>query len=89
MDKKTILGLVLIFAIVVGFSYLNRPSEEEIARLEAQRDSIARVQAQEEAQRLAEEKARVAQDSAFRNPNTEATADTLFRVETMIPFDSI
>ena len=44
MDKKTILGLVLIFAIVVGFSYLNRPSEEEVARLEAQRDSIARVQ---------------------------------------------
>ena len=81
MDKKTILGLVLIFAIVVGFSYLNRPSEEEIARLEAQRDSIARVQAQEEAQRLAEEKARAVQDSAFRNPNTAATADTLFRVE--------
>ena len=83
MDKKTILGLVLIFAIVVGFSYLNRPSEEEVARLEAQRDSIARVQAQEEAQRLAEEKARAAQDSAFRNPNM-ATADTLFRTEGVV-----
>lgn len=79
MDKKTILGLVLIFAIVVGFSYFNRPSEEEVARLEAQRDSIARVQAQEEAQRLAEEKARAAQDSAFRNPNN-GQADTVFRV---------
>ena len=57
MDKKTILGLVLIFLIVIGFSYFSRPSEEEVARLEAQRDSIARVQAQEEAQRLADAKA--------------------------------
>lgn len=82
MDKKTILGLVLIFAIVVGFSYFSRPSEEEVARLEAQRDSIARVQAQEEAQRLAEAKAKEVQDSVFRNatPETEVV-DTLFRAE--------
>jgi len=80
MDKKTILGLVLIFLIVIGFSYFSRPSEEEVARLEAQRDSIARVQAQEEVQRLADAKAQAAQDSAFRNTNT-GSVDTLFRVE--------
>lgn len=49
MDKRSIIGLVLIFLIVVGFSYLNRPSEEERARIRAQRDSIAMAEAQREA----------------------------------------
>jgi len=31
MDRNTILGVVLIFAILIGFSYFNRPSEEQIA----------------------------------------------------------
>ena len=31
MDKNTITGLVLIGILLVGFSYLSRPSEEQIA----------------------------------------------------------
>lgn len=48
MDKNTITGLVLIGILLVGFSFLSRPSEEQIA---AQKyyDSIAVVQQQEEA----------------------------------------
>lgn len=66
MDKKTIIGLVLIFAIVMGFSYFNRPSEEEVARYQAQRDSIARVEAAAEAERLAAERQRAATQDSLR-----------------------
>ena len=48
MDKNTILGFVLIAAILIGFSVLNRPSEEEIARQKAYNDSISLVRQQQE-----------------------------------------
>lgn len=44
MDKNTVIGLVLIFAIIVGFSWLNRPSEEQIAAQQRYRDSIQKVE---------------------------------------------
>ena len=43
MDKNTITGFVLIAAVLIGFSWLNKPSEEEIAQQHLQ-DSIATVQ---------------------------------------------
>lgn len=46
MDKNTIIGLVLIFAIFIGFSILNQPSKEEIERRQRIRDSIAQVNRQ-------------------------------------------
>ena len=58
MDKNTIIGLVIIFLILIGFSYLNRPSEEQRREM-MRRDSIARVEQQQralEAQRLQEER---------------------------------
>lgn len=45
MDKNTIVGLVLIFLIMIGFSYLNKPSEEQQRAIRL-RDSIAQVEAQ-------------------------------------------
>ena len=47
MDKNTWIGFALIAAIIVGFSFLNRPSEEELAERKRVQDSIALVQAQE------------------------------------------
>ncbi|MDE5785931.1 MAG: hypothetical protein K2H98_05300, partial [Duncaniella sp.] len=32
MDKNTLLGLLLMAAVIFGFSYLNRPSAEELER---------------------------------------------------------
>jgi YidC/Oxa1 family membrane protein insertase len=46
MDKNTTIGLVLIFVVLIGFSYLNRPSQEEIEAAKQRRDSIERVQQQ-------------------------------------------
>ena len=50
-NKSTIIGWVLIFAVMVGFFWLNQPSEEQLAeqaRLRAVQDSIALAQAQQE-----------------------------------------
>ncbi len=47
MDKNTIIGFILILAVLGGFSYLNKPSEEELARQKAYNDSIALVQQKE------------------------------------------
>ena len=43
MDKNTLIGFLLILGIMVGFSYLNRPSEEELERQRVVQDSLQRV----------------------------------------------
>lgn len=44
MDKNTIIGFVLIFGIIVGFSWFNRPTEEQIAEQKRYRDSVALIE---------------------------------------------
>lgn len=44
MDRNSVVGLVLIGLILIGFSILNAPSDEELAALKNRRDSIARVE---------------------------------------------
>lgn len=51
MDKNTIIGLVLIGLLLIGFSYFSRPSEEQMAAWQRYNDSIAVVMQQEEALR--------------------------------------
>lgn len=73
MDKNTWIGFLLIAVIIVGFSLLNRPSEEQLAERQRIQDSVALVQAQEyEAQRLSEQ---IAQE-AKATQNSEAVAAT-------------
>jgi YidC/Oxa1 family membrane protein insertase len=48
MDKKSIIGIVLIFAILVVFSIINQPSKDEIEAAKHKRDSIAQVEAEKE-----------------------------------------
>ena len=55
MDKNTWIGFLLIAAIIVGFTMLNRPSKEELAARQRIQDSINYVRAAEqEAQRLSD-----------------------------------
>ncbi len=44
MDKNQVTGFILIGLIMAGFYYFTQPSQEELARMQAQRDSIAAVQ---------------------------------------------
>lgn len=45
MDKNTLIGLLLIGAIVIGFSIYNRPNQEQLAEQSRLRDSIQQVEA--------------------------------------------
>jgi YidC/Oxa1 family membrane protein insertase len=44
MDKNTVTGIVLIFLILIGFSYFNRPSKEEITAAKHKNDSLRQVE---------------------------------------------
>lgn len=44
MDKNSIIGLLLIGAILIGFSIYNAPTENEIAAQKRQQDSVEAVQ---------------------------------------------
>jgi YidC/Oxa1 family membrane protein insertase len=46
MDKNTIIGFLLILVVLIGFSYLNRPSPEQIEAQKRYNDSITFVQQQ-------------------------------------------
>ena len=62
MDKKSFIGIILIFMILVVFSIINRPSEEAIEAARQRRDSIASVD---------RENAMAAQKVAELNENQE------------------
>lgn len=44
MDRNSIIGLLLIFAIIMGYSWYTQPTEEQLKKLQAQKDSIALVE---------------------------------------------
>ena len=74
MDKRTILGFVLIAAVLIGFSWYNQPSKEELAA-QAKQDSIASVVKQKQnemaqAQKQAAELKRQSQIEAAANDTT-------------------
>jgi YidC/Oxa1 family membrane protein insertase len=48
MDRNTIIGVALIFSILIGFSYYNRPSDEQIAAAKRTQDSIEMVRVEKE-----------------------------------------
>lgn len=51
MDRNSIIGLLLIFAILIGYAYLNQPSPDELLRQQEYNDSIAQVEAQRNIER--------------------------------------
>ena len=69
MDKNTITGMVLIFLVLIVFSYLSRPSQEQIAAQQQYYDSIAQVQ-----QRAAELQAKA--EAALANERATAAKDS-------------
>ena len=73
MNKNSILGFVLIFAILMGYAYFTQPSKEELAKQRkemAVQDSIARVN-----------EARLAEEAKTRIANAKENGDTLESTE--------
>ena len=44
MDRNSYIGLLLIVALVIGYIYMNAPSEEQLKKEQMAKDSIAHVQ---------------------------------------------
>ena len=76
MDKNTWIGFLLIAAIIVGFTMLNRPSKEQLAERQRIQDSIniARL-AEAEAMRL-EEELKLQTDSTSAQTEAVATEES-------------
>ncbi len=75
MDKKSIIGIVLIFAILVVFSIINKPSKEEVEAAKHRKDSIAQVELQNE---LLKQQAEEQQNNEIAAPvDTISKADEL------------
>lgn len=72
MDKNTIIGFVLIAALLIGFSWYTRPSEEEIAQQRKQ-DSITAIAKQKAEQQLETEKQTAQANAALANQDTTKT----------------
>lgn len=76
MDKNTWIGFLLIAAIIVGFSFINRPSKEELAERQRVQDSIAMVRLQEaEAQLLSQQIAQELESKNTDNVNEAQLAE--------------
>lgn len=69
MDKNTITGLVLIGILLVGFSYLSRPTQEQLEAQQRYYDSIAQVQ-QREADLQAKAEAALANEKEAKADST-------------------
>ncbi|HAH26238.1 MAG TPA: membrane protein insertase YidC [Prolixibacteraceae bacterium] len=53
MDRNTVIGVALIFSILIGFSYFNRPSEKQLAVAKHTRDSLEMVRTENQKQNIA------------------------------------
>ena len=78
MDRNTTIGLVLIFAVLVVFSYINRPSQQQIEAAKRQRDSIELVKKEMEQQMAAQKSLEATQITEQMAPS-----DTLGKVGEM------
>ena len=70
MDKNTIIGFVLIAALLIGFSWYTQPSEEDIAKQRMQ-DSITAL-----AKKKAEESRNAEAQASNQNVQNNVNADT-------------
>ena len=76
MDRNSYIGLLLIVALVIGYIYMNAPSEEQLKKEQMAKDSVAMVQ--ENAKKLA---AKVQNDVAKTQvTDTNKTKDTTAKV---------
>ena len=76
MDKNTWIGFGLIAAIIIGFSFINRPSKEELAERQRMQDSIAAIRAMEQEAILLSEKI-AAEQARTQNVTTPESAEAL------------
>ena len=65
MEKNTLIGFILIGAVLIGFSIYNRPSSEERAQMQHFQDSIQALVEQQEAEQAEKQKVADMQTAAL------------------------
>lgn len=89
MDKNTIIGFVLMIAVVIAFSWFTQPSAEEIQAQQRYNDSIAVVElAQAQEMQQWQQQADSAAQAAMMTPVAvdSLTADSLHKAELIAQF---
>jgi YidC/Oxa1 family membrane protein insertase len=81
MDKNTIIGFILIGLVLIGFSWLNRPTKEQIEARQRYQDSVASVMKDFREQTITEQNATL---SEIAPP--EGLADSLRLVQAQNEF---
>ena len=81
MDKNTLWGFVLMGLVIIGFSWLNRPDEEELAARKAEQERLAK--AFEESEQLkTQEQTNIIDSEVFNEPDTSVVIENeLIRLE--------
>jgi len=78
MDRNTVIGIALIFLILIGGSYLNKPSEKQIEAAKKAQDSIEMVRIENEKAEAFSKQTEVAKTSvisSFSGDSTFSQAD--------------
>lgn len=75
MDKNTLIGLLLIAAIIIGFSIYTRPSQEQLAEQRRIQDSIRLVESQ---RAEAEANLKVSEDTVNEQLQQQNTVESFF-----------
>lgn len=65
MDRNTVIGLVLIFLILIGYSWWTMPSKEEQEAAQQKQDSIEMVRQVQDSLRILEMEAEIARQQAL------------------------
>jgi YidC/Oxa1 family membrane protein insertase len=78
MDKRSIIGLVLIFALMMGYSLWNKPSEKEIQAQRHKQDSITAIQSKLAVVPKTEQNQTVVSDSVKKDSLAQKTVAGAF-----------
>ncbi len=65
MDKNSVIGFLLIIAVIFGFSYFNRPSEEQLKQQREEQLAEEKQQQDTKTETAAGETTKAAHDSIF------------------------
>lgn len=84
MDKNSIIGLVVIGVLLVGYMFITKPSKEELAEMKRKQDSIAMVEhSKDSLDKQQKEIVAAQQDSItkFQTDSIAVVADTISEVQ--------
>ena len=78
MDRNSIIGLVLIAAILIGYQIYTAPSPEQVAQMQREQDSLAQVEIQQKERQA--QQAQVAQEATATGLPSVRPVDSLHLV---------